>query len=443
MKKYRAGIVFCLAFVMALLTSCSSNNNDKTTNTEVEGKEGHPQQVVEQEKPLSPVTLKFQQLGGYFTQQDFNELIAEPVKKRYPHLTAVLSPDNTSVANLLASSETFDFLVTFHGNLPPYKELGILTDIDPLAKQHNFDLGRFDPGALEALRVVGDNNELYALPYAANLNAIYYNKDIFDKFAVSYPEDGMTWDETIELAKKVTGVESHVQYRGLDTDSIHRVLFPLSLNIVEARTHEVLVNSDPYKRVFETAKQIYSIPGNEYGASPGAIDRFLKSKDLAMIATVNLFLRFREITDLEWDVAQFPSYRERPNTYGMYDLHIAIPMSMSKHPEDQMRIFEVLFSDEIQTVMVKKSGKVSVLKDSKYNAMFGQDLPELTGKNIAGVFKSKPAQAPEFSMYWSASAGLLTSEYASYLRGEKDVNTALRDAEEAIKQYVETQLSGK
>lgn len=429
----------CFLIFIVLIVGCASKSNDG--NNDPKGDDVTTPRTVEQEKPLEPVTLKVQQLGAYFTTQDFNELIAEPVKRKYPHLTVELNASTESPQTLLARAEVFDFLVTFHGNIPPYKELGILMDMDPLAKKHNFDLGRFDPGALEAIRVISDKGELYALPYAANLNALYYNKDIFDKFGIDYPSDGLSWTETIEIAKRVTKTDDGIQYRGLDTDAIERLLFPLSLLLIDARSHQVQVNSEPYKRVFETAKQMYSIDGNEYDTSVGSVDRFLKNKNLAMIATVNLFLRFREITDLEWDVAQFPSYEERPNTYGLYDLHVAIPMAMSKHPDDLMRVLEVLFSDEIQTVMVRKSLKVSTLQDPKYAQQFGLDLPGMENKNIAGIFKSKPAPAPEFSLYWSGSRKFLTDEYVMYLRGEKDVNTALRDAEEKLKLHLETELA--
>lgn len=446
MNRHKLWIISFAIVLMGLLAACGSENKQEVGGTGLTEEIGGAQkdaEIKDPEKTLAPVTLKFQQRGTYFTDQDFLVLISDPLKKKYPHITVELAPNRETPEELLARSESFDFLVDFHGNMSRYKELGILTDLTPLAKEYDFDLDRFDSGALNAIRSISDNQELYAAPYAANLNALYYNRDIFDKFAVSYPEDGLTWEEVTEIAKRVTVVENESHYRGLDTDSIQRMLFPLSLNIVEARTNKVLVNSEPYKLAFETAKAFHSIPGNEFDTSVKAVDRFLVDRNLAMLATTNLFPRLIDLPDLNWDVAQFPSYPGRPNLYGMYDLHIVMPMSMSPHKEDQMRVLEVLFSDEVQTLMVRETAKVSVLKDPKYNAMFMEGLPELASKNIAGIFKSSSAPAPEFSILWSSSGALLRDEYESYLRGEKDVNTALRDAEENIKMHVEASLSGK
>jgi multiple sugar transport system substrate-binding protein len=115
------------------------------------GKSGNEAAAVTPDKPLEPVTLKLYESGGYFTEQDFQELIAGPVKKKYPHLT-VERKVNGDLTNLVAAGETVDFFVTWHGAMSTYKPLGLYADITPLAKKHNFDLNRFIPQGLEQLR---------------------------------------------------------------------------------------------------------------------------------------------------------------------------------------------------------------------------------------------------------------------------------------------------
>ena len=44
----------------------------------------------------------------------------------------------------------------------------------------------------------------YGFPLSLQINVLFYNKNIFDGFGVSYPQDAMTWDEFIETAKRVT-----------------------------------------------------------------------------------------------------------------------------------------------------------------------------------------------------------------------------------------------
>jgi multiple sugar transport system substrate-binding protein len=82
-------------------------------------------------------------------------------------------------------------------------EKGLLLDIsryvanDPLNKLSDFDqamLGYFKRG-----------NKLYGLPYDINGGALYYNKELFDKAGLAYPNEKWTYDDFYNALK--TGVE--------------------------------------------------------------------------------------------------------------------------------------------------------------------------------------------------------------------------------------------
>jgi multiple sugar transport system substrate-binding protein len=146
---------------------------------------------------------------------------------------------------------------------------------------------------------------------------------------------------------------------------------------------------------------------------------------------------------MNWDVAQYPSHKDRPNIGLWNTMHVVIPLGTSKHKEDQMRVMEVLFSDEVQQVLVGKTARVSTLKDPKYKQMFGKDLPELKGKRIESIFKSTNAPSPAMSIYYSKASSLITAEYVNAITNKKDVNTAIRDAQEQIDKYVLEEKSKK
>jgi multiple sugar transport system substrate-binding protein len=345
---------------------------------------------------------------------------------------------NGDLPKLVAAGETIDFFVTWHGAMNTFKPLGLYGDITPLAKKHNFDLNRFIPQGLEQLREISDKGELYALPYATIISVLYYNKDIFDKFGVAYPQDGMTWDNAIDLARKVTRQDGGVDYQGMDVPGLY-MLYPLSPNFVDPKTDKAMLpDLETYKKAFEMGKRLYAIPGNAY--EPGrASSQFIKKRNLAMLADENRFLLLRETAGLNWDVAQYPSYKEQPNTGLWNTMHVIIPIQTSKHRDDQMRVMEVLFSDEVQEVLVRKTARVSALKDPKFKQMFGMDIPELRGKRLESIFKSTNAPIPLTSLYYSKASSLLTAEYINAVTDKKDVNTALRYAQEQIQKYVESE----
>ena len=48
------------------------------------------------------------------------------------------------------------------------------------------------------------DDRMYAIPRNATAPAIWYNKDIFDRAGIPYPEKGWTWEEFIETAQTLT-----------------------------------------------------------------------------------------------------------------------------------------------------------------------------------------------------------------------------------------------
>ncbi|CAG7635704.1 ABC transporter substrate-binding protein [Paenibacillus allorhizosphaerae] len=428
MKKLNTGVAVVL--LGSLIAGCSQKDPGA----------GSPDAKPQQEK-FEPVTLKMYQTQGYWTEEDFKALILDPVQKKYPHITIEFLP-KVSVGQAIAAGEDIDLISVWNGLMPETADLGLFEDIAPLLQKMKFDLSRFDPGAIDSVKQSTKTGLLYGLPNWVQLYALYYNKDIFDRFGVPYPKDGMTWDETIELSKKVTRLDNGTQYIGLDPDYLTRMLTPLSLGIVDGRNDKTDVNSEPYKMVFETGKKIYDIQGNtpKEGIMSGSVtDRFVKNKNVAMLTTVNLFDKLIVDPNLNWDVAQYPSYPSKPNLYGAYDIVITNIAKTSKHKEDAARVLEVMFSDEVQ-LMEARAGKLSVLKDPKFQNEFLKGNDAFKDKKISSIFKSKPAPAaPPYSAYYTKSRGTLVSKFKEYAQGKKDVNTALREAEEAINQYIKSE----
>ncbi len=57
------------------------------------------------------------------------------------------------------------------------------------------------------------NDEHYGIPYRSTLYSLYYNKDLFDKKGIAYPEK-ITWDEYLALARELTYQEDGTQFWG-------------------------------------------------------------------------------------------------------------------------------------------------------------------------------------------------------------------------------------
>lgn len=424
-------VVYGFAALMILLSSTACGQTEPA-----------PDNQASAPKTPEPVVLTVYQQAE-ISDEDFQLLFVEPVKKKYPYidLKLVRLDKGVTLDNLVISGEVPDILTPPHSGVLELSQKDILFDIAPLVKQANLDLNRFDPVTIDAVR--SDKGELWALPYAMQFNALYYNKDLFDKFGVEYPKDGMTWDEAIELGKKMIRNEGGIQYRGLDPVSSYILSFPFSLTYVDAKTSKASFNNEQWKKVLELTQSILTIPGNELKSTePGAATQgnlFIKEKNVAMLASTNLMAQIGSAASgINWDIAQYPSYKEKPNISGKLDTHNLAISKTSKHKEEAIKVLEVVTSDEVQLLSARKTARMSPLKNPEMQKQFGAEVPYLQGKNIQAIFKSTVSPGPIYSPFEVDGKKIAQAKVRELLAGNVDINTALRQADEEINKMLET-----
>lgn len=63
------------------------------------------------------------------------------------------------------------------------------------------------------------DGDFYSVPIKQELWCVFYNKDLFDRAGVAYPEGPWTWDEYIETAKKVTDLGAGIYGSFMNMDA--------------------------------------------------------------------------------------------------------------------------------------------------------------------------------------------------------------------------------
>lgn len=95
-----------------------------------------------------------------------------------------------------------------------------------------------------------------------------------------------------------------------------------------------------------------------------------------------------------------------------------------------------LVSDDLQIEMAKK-GKIPVMKDkASYINVLGSDRLELNGKNVKALFPKRYGEIVVLDKYASAANSALNTAFADVVAGKKNINTALRDAQETANQKI-------
>ncbi|WP_028550560.1 extracellular solute-binding protein [Paenibacillus sp. UNC451MF] len=407
-------------------------------------KSAQPGAEVKVEEKHDPATITVGVIAtGYLSEDEFNKFLVEPVKKKYPWITVQRVIYTTKNMNeFVVGGNVPDIIITNNVNgMPNLASLDLLDSMDALIKKHALDLTKIEDGAVDAVKMASQRQDIVALPYTRNFAALYYNKDIFDKFAVPYPKDGMTWEQATELAKQVTRMVDGVQYRGLEPNVSERLGAQLSLTLVDRQTNRTVVNTDPWKKVFTQMASIYGIPGNgTITVKAKGDDLFAKNRTLAMLAEGNILgTHLNDKADFNWDLASIPVWPEAPTAGTSADEHLMVLAKTSKQKDDAFRVISTVLSEEVQTDM-SKNGRTSILKDPAIQKVYGENLPFLKGKNIQAIFKTQLAKPYEATMHDPLVMSGLATELSNVVTKGKDINSALRDAEEAINKKIQEAL---
>ncbi|WP_248924866.1 ABC transporter substrate-binding protein [Paenibacillus hamazuiensis] len=393
-----------------------------------------------------PVTLTFySHNAGVLADADLDALITRPIQAKFPNITPKLvSGPNIKLDTLIAAGEVPDVILTSNYYLLDLLQLGLGSDLNDFIKRENIDFTKFEPETIRVMKSFGEKGEFYGIPYAMNYGVLLYNKDIFDKFAVPYPKDGMTWSQVIELARKVTKQDQGVQYIGLDLQNPTLLTRPYGLGVVDEKQEKAVLTTDDYKRVFGIYEQNYSIPGS---VEPGkkysfGIDYFLKDQKTAMFpywhsAITARLPQLKETgKDFNWDIVSFPSFDDKPGLGREVDFHLAMVTPNSKNKQAAYAVIKTMVSEEFQRAM-NRGTRITVLNDPALKKEVSVDTKLYEGKNLQGMFAVKPAPLPKATKYDVKLYPFLNEAAKNMAYEKKDINSVLREAEEKANKYIQ------
>jgi multiple sugar transport system substrate-binding protein len=371
------------------------------------------------------------------------------VKKKHPNITLELSSGpRGDLEKQVAAGTVPDIIFTANNIYPAVKQLGIPLDLGELIKKHNLQLDQFLPEAIETVRSMEDGKSMNAIPLSMNAGALFYNKDLFDKFGIPYPTNGMTWDQALEIARRMTRMEDSVQYIGMDAGMPDAIAGPFGVSLVDPKTMKASFNTPQYKRVFELMKQVYDLPG--YLGPKGNTLRypqavFIGDKNVGMLSEwVSEILQ--QLIEAEtkgiaphWDVVTVPNFPENAGMGRDNHTQALIISSQSKYKDQAMQVIQAVTSREAQ-IYLTRNARIAVLRDSEIVKQFGKDVPQLQDKHVDNILKFKLSPPYVYTLYDNDVLKILRDMRSDIAVKHKDINTALREAEDAANKKLDENM---
>jgi multiple sugar transport system substrate-binding protein len=394
-------------------------------------------------KPPEPVTLTFYMYSAGMSDDEFNKYVLDTVSKKYPYITLnVLRPTvGNKIEDLIAAGTYPDILTNSTYGVLTVQELGMAEELSSLAKANKFDRTKFSPPLINVNDLYGKKEELYAIPWAAQYGVLYYNKDIFDKFGVEYPKDGMTWNDVLALGKKVARIDGNTQYYplGSQTDAFYTYTEFSSEPLVNPTTLKAQFNNELWKKVFQLYKDITDLPNNKKGYGSGR-NQFLKDKTVAMLPDWGSYMSSLITqennggTGMNWDVTSFPTFNGRGPAMGPFLLMVC---SQSKHKQEAFQVISAIFNKENQMVVSREGLKLPALNDEELKKHFAEANPIMKSKNVQSIFKVVSSPIPMRTEFYAEANKPLKDNLKQVIAGKMDINTALRDAEEKANKAIQ------
>lgn len=396
--------------------------------------------------PLAePVELVVQDLGGG-AEETFNALYGDRIRKKFPNVTLkfIQRKEGATLPDLIAAGQHVDLVSATIESIPAtLVATDSQLDMTDLIRKHGIDLSKFEQGTIEGIRRMGDG-QLWFLPVTNVIQVLYYNKGIFDKLGVSYPKDGMTWEEVAELNQKLTKNSGGVNYMGFSASPTH--IFrqnQLSLPLIDPKTQKPTFQNERWQTLIDTYyKQFATNTYKDWTQAKKAVPYYTEmtaTQELAMMVFNSTFPFDgpQHVAKIDWDLVSLPVFKDRPKVGTMTSPRVFAVTKMSKHPDMAMEVIKYLTSVEAQ-MQYSKEGAMTVLNDENVKQAIGSESP-YKDKNWKALYYNDLAEMSYKSTYDSNLLTILTRQIPGIVTGQTDVNTALRLVQDEAEKYLAAQ----
>lgn len=429
-----------VVFMLGALGACSANKSgDQAGNTSSTEISQPPTQTTppptdppEPVKPSEPVEIVIHSSNGD-SEENFNLLYGDPIRKKFQNYTIkyIQSVKGSTLDELLAQQQRVDILFHSIDNFIPLVSSNELQfDMTELAKKHNVDFSRFEDTLIDGIRASGDG-ELYGLPVSNIVQVMFYNKEIFDKFGIDYPTDGMTWDEAIALAKNITRMDGDEPYFGLSASLSHILgRNQYSQPYVDHQTGQPTFLDDVWKKmvsayfVDHAQDQVYQNWLLEVKRYPYT-GEFRDAQNLAMFV-FNSQMVFHDIEkwqSFQWDLVSLPTFSDKPRIGSQSAPVVFGITNIAGNKDAAMEVIDHLTSVEVQ-MNYSRAAVMPVIGDPQVKEAYAQDSV-FADRNWNALFYNELAPLSVKSRHDK----IITNYFPGIIKiatGEEDLNTGLR-----------------
>ncbi|MDH7482386.1 MAG: sugar ABC transporter substrate-binding protein [Armatimonadota bacterium] len=288
----------------------------------------------------------------------------------------------------------------------------VLLDLRPYVKKYKLPIEKLYPGLKPYIYY---EDKIVGVPENCGPYVLFYNKKMFREAGIPYPKPGWTWDECLEVAKKLTkyqvvgGRKVPVQ-KGIyvGTHDWWFFIWMYGGHLYTPDGKRCIMNDEKVKKgirfwadlrlkhhVTPTPSEAQSMaPTGGWGTDALL---FRESKVAMMVSGRWLCIQYREQKDLEWDVTSVP---HGPNRVTLLASKCYSIPKTSRHRHEALIFIKHLLSKENQLLVANYGDGIPTLQDPEIEKAFAYN-PKYPNErnNLLHIQEMKYARVSESSPY--------------------------------------------
>ena len=423
-----------LAVVLAAgLAACGSSQNKSTTEqtaneNQTETAESVSTESNDQELD-APVTITYANFNASGGNEETLNKMYEAFHKAYPNITVeietiAMNDYFTTMQTRIAGGTGPDCLEMNIENFGTYASQGILEDLSGAGTEG------MNQTALEAFQYDGTQ---YGLPENFSTVVLVYNKDLFDKAGIDYPDDNWTRDDVDAAAAKIRALGDDIYgiYQPVTYNEFYKVAAQYGGSLLNSDKSAFTINSEEnvaaLQSMADRVQKTNVQPTEEQMGGMGDWDLF-ESGRLGMIPTGTwCFNTFKDACDFNWDICVEPGETQKATHFFANALVVNKAASAEAKAAAQKWITWLASSAEAAQIRLDAGWDLPALDDtSKLSSYLEQTPPE----HRQAVFDSLNyiVMPPVINDYQQMS-DIITDCVSKAAKGECTAKEALDDAQ--------------
>ncbi len=345
---------------------------------------------------------------------------------------------------MFASGVPVDVFYIRPGIFYDLAEKNVLYPLNEYMKQDGIESSLWFETLIEPYTYKG---KIYGLPRSWHPFVVYYNKEIFDKFGVPYPDYSWTWNDLIKYGKKICVDRNNdnkpdIFAIGGIEEVWDLVIWSFGGEYISKDGKRGYFNTPRVKKALRFLKDLiyrYRIAPTPSELCQGGTDKQLNARNLFMMGKIAMYIiglwvvpEFRKAS-FQWDIA--PIFEGKRRVTKLVTAGWAIGRN-SKHKEIAWKLVKYLSGKEAQLYQTKLGRDPSGLKSVFKQYLFlAPDKPPFNRTVIENSIKF--GRFENYFPHYEEIKNSVISHYLEliFIRKDSNVDKICKEIDSQIEKY--------